>query len=623
MKSPTTPLRVERNGAVETLIINDAPRNRMGLDFMDALEIEVERIASDATVRAVVIRGAGEEHFSVGMDLKQLPEGIERMGSAEAVFDQRLRVLEAIENLSKPVIALLYGYCLGGGLELPLACHFRLAASEGAKIGLPELDLGSVPAWGGSARLARCVGRDHALDMILRAKKISGADALQIGLVSEVWPIDELFDRGEALGQELAAMPAVAVAGMLRSIVGAGEGPLADGIAAERRAVLATLGTPDQREGMMAFLEKRKPVFQPGILMDFPEGSHVEGSNVFALRVPPRRGRIRAGCPTSPWDVADIEVSLAFYRDVFGHQRILDLELAGAEFEAVTGTPGARSRMVRGLVAGNSVVQLFWHSWREPLAEKRTLISFESVRCRGRIRAPLGTRRSVPERARGVRQLVSLRHSGSRRRGRARSAPGAGRGVEAPSRFEDIGLLCHLRDPEGFPIELLDQRVWPPESGTDTRHPGAPPDVAGPRHSPGARPAGESRVLYRGARRVRARSDPGRALRLHVVVPRERRGVAAERAWRRTGAPQLALAALVHVSRAPAPQRRSALRVPLRLRSCTRLRGAWLQRGWARRLRAAPDRRSGRPTRSASRAARRPDSHPDAGLVASQGSEYP
>jgi enoyl-CoA hydratase len=252
---------VKRDGAVETLIINDPPRNRMGLEFMDSLEAEIARIAAAAGVRAVVLRGSGDENFSVGMNLKQLPQGIERMGSAEAVFDQRLRVLSAIENLSKPVIAVLYGYCLGGGLELPLACHFRLAATEGAKIGLPELDLGTVPAWGGSARLTRCVGRDRALDMILRAKKISGPEALRIGLVNEIWPIAELFDRAHDLAVELASQPVLAVAGMLRAVVGAGEKSLAEGIAEERRAVLATMGTPDQIEGIRAFLEKRKPRF--------------------------------------------------------------------------------------------------------------------------------------------------------------------------------------------------------------------------------------------------------------------------------------------------------------------------------------------------------------------------
>jgi len=151
-------LLIERDGPVETLVLNDPPRNMLGLDVVDALEREVERLAGDASVRAVVIRGAGEEHFSVGMNLKQLPEGVARLGSPEALFDQRLRVLDAIEGLPKPVIAVLTGYCLGGGLELPLACHFRLAADEGARIGLPELDLGTVPAWGGSARLTPLVG---------------------------------------------------------------------------------------------------------------------------------------------------------------------------------------------------------------------------------------------------------------------------------------------------------------------------------------------------------------------------------------------------------------------------------------------------------------------------------
>jgi enoyl-CoA hydratase/carnithine racemase len=159
------------------------------------------------------------------------------------------------------VIATLFGYCLGGGLELPLACHFRMAAAEGARIGLPELDLGTLPAWGGTARLTRCVGRDHALDMILRARKISGPEALRIGLVQEVWPNAELKRRAHELARELAAMPAVAVAGVLECVVQAGESSLEESLAAERRAVQRAMGTQDQQEGMRAFLEKRRPVF--------------------------------------------------------------------------------------------------------------------------------------------------------------------------------------------------------------------------------------------------------------------------------------------------------------------------------------------------------------------------
>ena len=112
-------LIIERKGAVATLINNDPPRNRMTLAFMDELEEEIARLGADPSVRALVITGSGNEHFSVGMDLKQLPQGIQQKGSIEAVFDQRLRVLAAIEHLEKPVIALMYGYCLGEGSSCP------------------------------------------------------------------------------------------------------------------------------------------------------------------------------------------------------------------------------------------------------------------------------------------------------------------------------------------------------------------------------------------------------------------------------------------------------------------------------------------------------------------------
>ncbi|MBY0278252.1 enoyl-CoA hydratase/isomerase family protein [Candidatus Binatia bacterium] len=254
-------LILERRGAVAVVSIDDAPYNRMSLAFMDALEACVAELAADDGVRAVVLTAAGEQNFSVGMNLKELPAAIRERGSADAVFDQRLRVEAAIENMGKPWIATLFGYCLGGGLELPLACHFRLAAAENTQIGLPEMHLGSVPAWGGSARLARRVGRDHALDMILRAKTISGPRALEIGLVNEVWPNAELKERAFALADELASMPRLAVKGMLECLVGCESKTLEQSLADERRAVHATAGSPDQLEGMRAFVEKRKPVF--------------------------------------------------------------------------------------------------------------------------------------------------------------------------------------------------------------------------------------------------------------------------------------------------------------------------------------------------------------------------
>ncbi len=257
----TGPLIFTREDAIAIISINDAPYNRMTLEFMDALEVLVDTIAMDKTIRAVVVTGEGIDNFSVGMNLKQLPEGIKVKGSAEAVFDQRLAVISKIENMNKPWIATLFGYCLGGGLELPLGCHFRLAAEEGAQIGLPEMDLGAVPAWGGSARLSKCVGSHHALDLILRAKKISGPEAYRIGLVHETWPLNQLKDRAIALAHELAKQPAGAVRSMMSVIVGSENRSLDELLAAERSAVNANRGTPDSQDGMMAFLEKREPIF--------------------------------------------------------------------------------------------------------------------------------------------------------------------------------------------------------------------------------------------------------------------------------------------------------------------------------------------------------------------------
>jgi enoyl-CoA hydratase len=260
----TEPLLLNRENAVAIISVNDVPYNRMTLAFVDRLETVVNEIADDDSIRAVVLTAEGLDNFSVGMNLKQLPEGIARKGTVDALLDQRLRVIAAIENMHKPWVATLFGYCLGGGLEVPLGCHFRLAAAEGAQIGLPEMDLGTVPAWGGSARLSKCVGRDQALNMILRGKKISGPEALQIGLVQEVWPLAELKSKALKLAEDLAAQPVQSVKGMLETIVGCEDKSLQDLLKAERWAVLNSLNTPDSREGMAAFIEKRRPMFNKG-----------------------------------------------------------------------------------------------------------------------------------------------------------------------------------------------------------------------------------------------------------------------------------------------------------------------------------------------------------------------
>lgn len=240
---------------------NDPPINRMSLAYIDEWETLLDRIEIDPNIRAVVVTAAGDTNFSVGMDLKELTSRADSRGGFEAVLDQRRRVLHRIETLPKPVIATLFGYCLGGGLEFPLACHFRLAAAEGARIGLPELDLGTVPAWGGSVRLTRTIGRSAALDMILRARKIDGPEAYRLGLVNDVVPLASLKARAMELAAEFARQPAAAVAGALRAVAATVTQTLDEALDCEREAVRACSNSPDQREGMLAFMEKRRPNF--------------------------------------------------------------------------------------------------------------------------------------------------------------------------------------------------------------------------------------------------------------------------------------------------------------------------------------------------------------------------
>ena len=257
----TDPYLYSVTNNVATFSINDAPWNLMSLEYIDRLEEQLPEVLADDNIRAMIFTGEGLDHFSAGMNLRQIPDGIKRAGSPEAFFGQRHKVLNMIENGGTPTIATLYGYCLGGGLELPLACHFRIAAETDAQIGLPEMDLGAVPAWGGSARLPRAVGRTYALDMILRGRKIDGREAYRIGLVSELVPIETIKDRAQALGEELAAQPRKAVESMLDVVVGHETKTLDVSMADESAAVAANRDTHDSTEGMRAFMEKRKPVF--------------------------------------------------------------------------------------------------------------------------------------------------------------------------------------------------------------------------------------------------------------------------------------------------------------------------------------------------------------------------
>jgi enoyl-CoA hydratase/carnithine racemase len=262
MKTSTSsdPILIERDGAVCTLVLNDPPHNPIGLAAVDRLEALLPELGADNGVRAIIVTGAGDRTFSVGANIKEFGAGVAKL-TLKGFLDQRLRVLSMIENLGKPVICAIRGACVGGGLELALACHFRIAAA-GARIGLPEIELGIVPAWGGTQRLPRTIGRAHALDLMLRAKRIDAPEALRIGLVHEICAPGELRDRARALAGELAEQAPLAVSGILDAVINGTPVSLEEGLALEFKAISATSGSKDAREGITAFLEKRKPVFR-------------------------------------------------------------------------------------------------------------------------------------------------------------------------------------------------------------------------------------------------------------------------------------------------------------------------------------------------------------------------
>jgi enoyl-CoA hydratase len=216
-------------------------------------------IKSDPGVDVVVLTGAGEKAFVAGTDIGELTRlngesGKELSLGGQAVFD-------AIENLGKPVIAAVNGYALGGGCELALACHIRLA-SEKAKFGQPEVLLGVIPGYGGTQRLARTIGRGRAMEMILTGVQVDAQEALRIGLVNKVVPAAELLTRAHAMASLIASFGQVAVRMALKAVNITEEATLSDGQKLEASLFGLCCDSEDFHEGTTAFLEKRKPVFK-------------------------------------------------------------------------------------------------------------------------------------------------------------------------------------------------------------------------------------------------------------------------------------------------------------------------------------------------------------------------
>ncbi len=257
--------------AYENLIVEVADRvatvtvNRP--DKMNALNPVTERelhdvfvkIRDDDTVRAVIVTGAGEKAFVAGADIGELSKRDAIQGKEFAYQGQA--TFTAIANCPKPVIAAVNGYALGGGCELAIACHLRVA-SENARLGLPEVSLGLIPGHGGTQRLARIIGMGRALEMVLTGRMVTAEEALRWGLVNGVAPQAELLQAARTHLEPILSKGPLAVQYALEATLRGSDLALEDGLYLEATLFGMACGTQDMKEGTKAFLEKRKPEFR-------------------------------------------------------------------------------------------------------------------------------------------------------------------------------------------------------------------------------------------------------------------------------------------------------------------------------------------------------------------------
>ena len=257
---PFENLLVDRDGAVATITIN-RPKvlNALNIQTLDELRRAILDLAHDASIRVVILTGSGEKSFVAGADINEIALQTPISGRAHAMTGQH--VFDLIETMGKPVIAAINGYALGGGCELAMACTIRIAV-DSAKLGQPEINLGIIPGYAGTQRLARLVGRGAALEMLLTGDQISAADAYRLGLVNRVVTGANLMGEARKIAQTLAAKAPIA----MRLIIDAVNNGLQMSFREAENHEAALFGlvstTEDMREGTRAFLEKRKPEFK-------------------------------------------------------------------------------------------------------------------------------------------------------------------------------------------------------------------------------------------------------------------------------------------------------------------------------------------------------------------------
>jgi len=249
-------LILERKDHIAIITLNHPPVNAWNLGLMNDFEKAVDEIEGDKDVRVLILTGAGEKCFSAGFDVSDA-------ANSHITSPKGRDIWTRLDRFTKPVIAAINGFAMGGGLELALCCHFRIMVDDPkATVGLTELNLGIIPGWGGTQRLTRVVGKAKALDMILFSKRIDAKEALSIGLVNQITTKDKLMDDAIALAEVLAKRPPLAVGAVMRAISAFDYSGLDAGLKVEEEGSAVVGKSKDCIEGFTAFLEKREPVFR-------------------------------------------------------------------------------------------------------------------------------------------------------------------------------------------------------------------------------------------------------------------------------------------------------------------------------------------------------------------------
>jgi enoyl-CoA hydratase len=233
--------------------------NALSLEMLDQLDGVLDIVERDTEIRALIITGAGEKAFSAGADIGAMREATAL--EARAYAQRGHQVINRVEAFPRPIIAAVNGYALGGGCEFSLACDIRLA-SDRATFGQPEVNLGIMPGWGGTQRLARATSPGFAKELIFTGRMCPASEAHAMGLANHVYPHGELMDHALELAQQIAGKPTWAIAAAKEVINLALEGDLRGHLARELDAFALAFTTQDQREGMAAFLEKRPAKFE-------------------------------------------------------------------------------------------------------------------------------------------------------------------------------------------------------------------------------------------------------------------------------------------------------------------------------------------------------------------------